>query len=71
MFLQSCDVLANEQRSLVDVIEKLDRHLANEQSRQDILLSHLAYVMDDEEEVGIRSCRTNHGSDAIWIRLER
>lgn len=51
MFLQSCDVLASEQQSLVEVIEKLDRQLANPQSRREVLLPHLAYVVEEDEEV--------------------
>jgi len=51
MFLQSCGVLASESKSLVDVIEKLDRQLESAHAQQELRLEHLAYVVEAEEEV--------------------
>jgi len=51
MFLPSCDALANEQPSLVDVITKLDRTLARDECRSELLIPQLAYIVEEDEEL--------------------
>jgi hypothetical protein len=51
MLLPSCDVLANEQPSLVELITNLDRRLASAEGRREVRLSDLAYVVHAESDV--------------------
>jgi hypothetical protein len=51
MLLPSCDVLASEQASLVDLITALDRCLASTDGRREVRASPLAYIVDAEVDV--------------------
>lgn len=50
MFLPSCGVLADEEPSLTDTITKLDRVLASPDSQQELNISHLAFVVGEDEQ---------------------
>jgi hypothetical protein len=51
MLLPSCDALANEQESLIDLITAIDRRLARTEGRREVRASQLAYLVDAEVDV--------------------